>query len=67
MERIFAGKISNSDELTIKYLDDDGDGFIYLENSIKIIVGNKNDLEGNRKVSENVGRARRIPLFSQQP
>ena len=35
MERIFSGKISNSDELTIKYLDDDGD---------KITLSNDSDL-----------------------
>lgn len=35
MERIFAGKISNSDEITIKYLDDDGD---------KITLSNDSDL-----------------------
>jgi hypothetical protein len=33
MERIFAGKISNSDELTIKYLDDDGDKITLLNDS----------------------------------
>jgi hypothetical protein len=33
MERIFAGKISNSDELTIKYLDDDGDRITLLNDS----------------------------------
>jgi hypothetical protein len=33
MERIFAGKISNSDELTIKYLDDDGDKVTLLNDS----------------------------------
>lgn len=30
MERVFSGKISNSDELTIKYLDDDGDKITLL-------------------------------------
>lgn len=35
MERVFAGKISNSDEITIKYLDEDGD---------KITLLNDNDL-----------------------
>lgn len=35
MERIFVGKISNSDEITIKYLDDDGD---------KITLSNDSDL-----------------------
>lgn len=33
MERIFAGKISNSDELTIKYLDNDGDKITLLNDS----------------------------------
>ncbi|CAF1035149.1 unnamed protein product [Rotaria sordida] len=33
MERIFAGKISNSDEITIKYLDDDGDKITLLNDS----------------------------------
>jgi hypothetical protein len=33
MERIFAGKIFNSDELTIKYLDDDGDKITLLNDS----------------------------------
>lgn len=33
MERIFAGKISNSDEITIKYLDDDGDKITLLSDS----------------------------------
>ena len=33
MERIFTGKISNSDELTIKYLDDDGDKITLLNDS----------------------------------
>ena len=33
MERVFAGKISNSDELTIKYLDDDGDKVTLLNDS----------------------------------
>lgn len=33
MERIFAGKISNSDELTIKYLDEDGDKITLLNDS----------------------------------
>jgi hypothetical protein len=33
MERIFSGKISNSDELTIKYLDDDGDKITLLNDS----------------------------------
>jgi hypothetical protein len=33
MERIFAGKISNSDEITIKYLDDDGDKVTLLNDS----------------------------------
>ena len=33
MERVFAGKISNSDELTIKYLDDDGDKITLLNDS----------------------------------
>ncbi|UJR21167.1 hypothetical protein I4U23_024265 [Adineta vaga] len=33
MERIFTGKISNSDELTIKYLDDDGDKVTLLNDS----------------------------------
>ena len=33
MERIFAGKISNADELTIKYLDDDGDKITLLNDS----------------------------------
>ncbi len=35
MERVFAGKISSADELTIKYLDDDGD---------KITLSNDSDL-----------------------
>lgn len=35
MERVFSGKISNSDEITIKYLDEDGD---------KITLLNDNDL-----------------------
>jgi hypothetical protein len=33
MERIFSGKISNSDELTIKYVDDDGDKITLLNDS----------------------------------
>jgi hypothetical protein len=33
MERIFAGKISNSDEITIKYQDDDGDKITLLNDS----------------------------------
>jgi len=33
MERIFTGKISNSDELTIKYLDNDGDKITLLNDS----------------------------------
>jgi hypothetical protein len=33
MERVFTGKISNSDELTIKYLDDDGDKVTLLNDS----------------------------------
>lgn len=33
MERVFSGKISNSDELTIKYLDDDGDKITLLDDS----------------------------------
>jgi len=33
MERVFVGKISNSDELTIKYLDDDGDKITLLNDS----------------------------------
>ncbi|CAF4034856.1 unnamed protein product, partial [Rotaria magnacalcarata] len=33
MERVFSGKISNSDELTIKYLDDDGDKITLLNDS----------------------------------
>lgn len=33
MERVFAGKISNSDEITIKYLDDDGDKITLLNDS----------------------------------
>jgi len=33
IERIFAGKISNSDELIIKYLDDDGDKITLLNDS----------------------------------
>ncbi len=33
MERVFTGKISNSDELTIKYLDDDGDKITLLNDS----------------------------------
>ena len=33
MERIFAGKISNSDEITIKYVDDDGDKITLLSDS----------------------------------
>ncbi|CAF0926299.1 unnamed protein product [Adineta steineri] len=33
MERIFTGKISNSDEITIKYVDDDGDKITLLNDS----------------------------------
>jgi hypothetical protein len=33
MERVYAGKISNSDEITIKYLDDDGDKITLLNDS----------------------------------
>ena len=33
MERIFGGKICNSDELTIKYVDDDGDKITLLNDS----------------------------------
>ncbi|CAF0886549.1 unnamed protein product [Rotaria sp. Silwood1] len=33
MERVFAGKISNSDEITIKYLDNDGDKITLLNDS----------------------------------
>lgn len=33
MERVFGGKISNSDELTIKYLDNDGDKITLLNDS----------------------------------
>lgn len=33
MERVFVGKISNTDELTIKYLDDDGDKITLLNDS----------------------------------
>jgi hypothetical protein len=33
MERVFVGKIANSDELTIKYLDDDGDKITLLNDS----------------------------------
>lgn len=33
MERIYAGKISNSDEITIKYMDDDGDKITLLNDS----------------------------------
>lgn len=33
MERVFSGKISNSDEITIKYLDDDGDKITLLNDS----------------------------------
>jgi hypothetical protein len=33
MERVFVGKISNSDEITIKYLDDDGDKITLLNDS----------------------------------
>lgn len=33
LERVFAGKISNSDEITLKYLDDEGDKITLLNDS----------------------------------
>ncbi|CAF2814445.1 unnamed protein product [Rotaria sp. Silwood2] len=69
MERIFAGKISNSDELTIKYLDDDGDKITLLNDSdltvalnfhkvlrLFVLVNGNEELTNNNSTAENLNK-----------
>ncbi|CAF0808709.1 unnamed protein product [Rotaria sordida] len=69
MERIFTGKISNSDELTIKYLDDDGDKITLLNDSdltvavhfhkvlrLFVLVNGNEQLTNNNSTAENLNK-----------